>query len=160
MKTFLQYLRETKHRFVHGTLADHIPSIKRHGLQAGASDYTKRFYPDAQDALFLAHHHDVKRAVSSIRGQIGSKLNIHPSAVSHDHIAKHGALIVTRGDDHPHDVYHNDGSGHAKNLAGGYHSSPPEHAEPGDYFADRDMHPTGILKGNRLVRFLSKRKHI
>ena len=146
MLSFRQWLKEV--RLVHGTLADHIPSIRKNWLQPGTSEYTKDFYDDTKDTVFSAHENDVERAHSSIRGQIGKKLGKHPSQVTGDDIEKHGALVVTHSNDDTiqHDL-HDPGAEYA----------PPQ-AEHGDYYSHSDMEPTGFLKGKRLRSFLQKRK--
>lgn len=104
----------------------------------------------------MAHEKEPKRAFSSIRGQIGRKLNKHPSKVSSDDIEKHGAMFVTRGD--KYDTYHKTEDGYGKNAAGGYDDSPPNHAETGDYYSRSDTPISGKLTGKRLVHYLRKRK--
>ena len=158
MLSFRQFLRET--RLVHGTLVDHEKSIRQRGLEPGTSDYTKSFYDDPSPTVYMARDKDVKRSVSSIRGQIGKKLNKHPKDVSHDDIENHGMLVTTR----IHDPYStrklkDDGSteymqGHPGN------DDRPEQTEPGDYFSHETHHITGVLKGRRLVHYLKKNKHI
>jgi hypothetical protein len=142
-------------RHMHGTTVDNVPSIRQIGIVPGASKYTRNFYgEDIPEALFLASEHDPKRAFSSIRGQIADKLGKHPSDVTAKEIKEHGALILARED--PYDVYQYADSGHAKNRKGGYTDEIPPQAEPGDYFSTSDVAPTGILKGERLARYLEK----
>jgi hypothetical protein len=143
-------------RYLHGTLADHVPSIKENYLTPDVSDYTKQFYgDDVPEAVFMAAEGDPKRAFSSIRGQIGKKLGKHPADVTADDIEKHGALIVSSGDNY--DLYQMTEEGFATNKMGG-HTEPLPQAEPGDWFSQTDMAPTGVLKGPRLVEFLRRRE--
>jgi len=159
MKTFSQFIIENV-RLVHGTTVDNVDSIKKNWLQPGTSDYTKKLYDDVEPTLFMAHEKDVKRVLSSIRGQIGVKLNKHPSAVNADDIEKHGAMIVSRPSD-KYGVKRKNEDGTHTDLDGNssYDDGPP-HAEAGDYWTHDDQKPTGILTGKKLVKHLTKHKLI
>jgi hypothetical protein len=142
-------------RYLHGTTADNVPSIRQNYLRPGVSDYTKQFYgDDIPEALFLTPEDMPGKAFSSIRGQIAKKLGKHPSEVTAQEIREHGAMILARED--PYEMYRYTEEGTAKNPKGGYTDDIPPQAEPGDVFATDDIAPTGILKGERLVRYLQK----
>lgn len=160
MISFKEFLAENK-RFLHGTIIDHVPNIKKNWLQPGTSQYTKNFYGnDIEPTLFLAHHKNVKKAVSSIRGQIAVKLGKAIHKVNHNDIEKHGALIVTRSENN-YDIKKVDHEGGMSDLEGNKVSyDHPSHAEPDDYITDQDHKPTGILKGKKLVTYLKKNNHI
>ena len=98
MLTFKQFCEE-KNRFIHGTTVDNVDSIKKNWIQPKTSEYSRNFYGDIKPTVFVAHQDDTKRAYSSIRGQVASKLNKSPSSVTPEDIKNHGAMIVTRAHD-------------------------------------------------------------
>ena len=158
MLSFRQFLDEN--RLVHGTLADHKKSIRKHGLEPRTSEYSAEYYGEHEPTVFMTHETQLKKAVSSIRGQIGKKLNKRPHQVSHDDIEKHGMLVTTRIHD-PHTTHKLKDDGTSDDMEGGNHwHDAPDHAEPGDYYSKDTHTATGFLTGKRLIRHLRNKGHL
>ena len=155
MLSYKNFLLESKDRYLHGTLIDHIPDIKKNWLQPKVGKNVETAYGEykPEPALFFAHQEDVEKAHAAIINHIGFKLDKHPSKVSGDDIEKHGALVI-------HTPKNEWGKPHLYDPDRGHkyeRDDRPVSAESGDYYSFEDHKPTGILTGKRLRAFFKKR---
>lgn len=162
MKGFTMFLLEKEKLLVHGTLIGNMDSIKDNWLKPKTGHLSKKFYGDNLDNyLFLTDTDNLKAAVTAIKQHIANKLKKSVHEVSKDDIRKYGLLVLTRPES-PESVKKLNDDGSLSDLENNkYHpDEAPEHAEPGDYFTDEEMEPTGFVYGDSLVEILQNRGFI
>jgi hypothetical protein len=154
-----------KGRFLHGTLKEHLPSIRQNYLEPKAGAFVDHAYggeyrsagADLPELVYMAAENDPKRAANAIKAQVAQKLGKSYHDVSPDDIREHGALVVARPN--PRDIFemHEDQtstSGHGEKVQ---HYDDASTAEPGDWYSFDAVEPSGFMTGGRLLRYLDRR---
>lgn len=108
----------TTRSLYHGTLIDHLDTIKRQGLQPGIGNFVQDAYGLDEDnnydqgdeepysaeelgiepAVFMADKQRMDRALTAIRHNVANKLGIDFHDVTPQHVQSHGLLVKQPGE--------------------------------------------------------------
>lgn len=150
----------------HGTVIDHLDSIRDYGLEGRLGDWVRDSYgaslPEEWDeedveeqlggVIFAAEKSELDKAGGAIRYHVGKKLNKSINDVSVDDIRRYGMLAIIREIDVEDDE---DWKRRPKHGKESWYDEYPIAAEPGDwYLEDQVAYVDDILVGQKLVDFL------
>lgn len=147
---------------VHGTCTFHEESIRAFGLLPGVGPNASGAYEEYEEAgielpelVFAAEKRDVDRSLTAMVSCIANGLGTDLHAVTDSQIRAYGLLAVMSGEGGEADV---PGWQYAEEGTERYEHQREEYpqAEPGDYFSEGVEHPTYLLKGSALVRYLRR----
>jgi hypothetical protein len=152
----------------HGTIKDHLQSIKKNWLMPGTGAFTEEHEADAEEmgvpyesAVFFADKRRLDMSIGAMVQAIRKKLDKYD--VTEEDIEEHGLLVKLKGEGGkavPQFQYRPTRTeietDHREWARAEEYTTYPYSVEPGDHFSTEAERPTDFFTGKKLIRLLKK----